>query len=170
MREYLQAWDHIPEKHKTDWEIGKLAKSTEKHFVLRDKYQEWAVLKEGTSEVSAVFYYTPVTSNLRKNASMLGNYLHSPNIKGDRSLWWTEFRVRLDEIVEQLQTATTGTLLGPAMFVYGQTQISMLSAALGGLNAERVKELGRLLRVKIDYLDALPSVLPAEAIVWRPGK
>lgn len=167
MQEYLYAWPHIPEKQKTDWEIGKLGKAVEKHFILRDKYQEWSVFDLETGQIAAVLYYTPVTKALRINAGKLGNYLHSPVINGDQSVWWTEFRLLLDEMANQLETAVTGTLLGPAMHKGGPTSINLISEVVRDFDVSKIGAAGENMTVKIDYLSALPTVMPEKAIVWR---
>lgn len=167
MQEYLNAWPHIPKRQKTDWEIGKLGKAVEKHFILRDQYQEWSVVDLETGQIRVVLYYTPVTKALRINAGKLGNYLHSPNIDESRSVWWTEFRLLLDEMANQLETAVTGTLLGPAMHRSGSTIMNLISEAVGNFDVKMLGPIGKKINVKIDYLDALPTVLPEKAIVWR---
>lgn len=119
-----------------------------------------------TGATRAVLYYTPVTSELRSNAARLGNYLHSPNLMGNRNLWWAELRTLLNTITTQLEAATTGTLLGPAMRVKGRSQVTMLSEVLEGIDMTTIGQRGEQMIVKVDYLDALPQVLPDHAIVW----
>jgi hypothetical protein len=170
MQEYLCAWPHIPEKQKADWEIGKLGKAVEKHFILRDQYQEWSVVDQQTGQIRAVLYYTPVTKLLRINAGKLGNYLHSPSFDGDRSVWWADFRLLLAEMANQLETAVTGTLLGPAMHSSGLTNINLISEVVGDFDVNKIGPVGEKMTVKIDYLDALPTMLPENAIVWRPER
>jgi hypothetical protein len=87
MQEYLHAWPHIPEKQKTDWEIGKLGKAVEKHFIVRDKYQEWSVVDFETGQIEAVLYYTPVTKALRTSAGKLGNWVVANSLAGCRHLF-----------------------------------------------------------------------------------
>lgn len=170
MQEYLYAWPHIPDKQKTGWEIGKLGKAVEKHFILRDQCQEWSIVDRETGQIGSVLYYTPVTKALRINAGKLGNYLHSPNFDGDQRVWWTEFRLLLDEMVNQLETAVTGTLLGPAMHRDGSTSIDLISEVVGDFDHNKVGPVGEKMTVKIEYLDALPTVLSEKALVWRANR
>jgi hypothetical protein len=165
MREYLEAWDHVSKKQKEGWEINKLGSATERAFKT-DRVMRWKVKDAHTGETLAVLYYTPVTKKLRSNAQRLGNYLHAPKeYHPETDEWWSEFRGLLDEIVHQLQAATTGTLLGPAL--KKGDRIQMATDIPPGTDIERIYRKGVAMKVHVEHLDELPETLEPEAVVWR---
>jgi hypothetical protein len=165
MREYLEAWDHVSKKQKNGWEIAKLGSATEKAF-RTDKYQRWKIFDPDTHATLMVLYYTPVTKELQNNAKLLGDYLHSQKRSiPPESPWWAKFRSLLDEMVEQVDIATTGTLLGPAMLRDGK--IDMNTSLPNGTAPHQLFSKGSQSIVNVDYLDRFPSELEPEALVWK---
>ncbi len=76
MEEYLEVWDHISKKKKKGWRIANLGRNLEEAFKTGDKIIRWAVHNKDNGELIVCFYYTPVTSELKKAGEKLGNYLH----------------------------------------------------------------------------------------------
>lgn len=170
MREYLDVWDHVSKKQKQGWEINKLGAAAERAFKSGDRVMRWTVLDEITNDTLAVLYYTPVTMKLRANAARLGDYLHGPKKHGQRTgAWWSEFRSLLDEMVCQLQVATTGTLLGPALMKGGRG-IQLNTDIPPDTDINRIYRKDVVMTIRIDYLNNLPETLEREAVVWKKGE
>jgi hypothetical protein len=116
----------------------------------------------------AIFYYTPVTPTLQKHGERLGNYLHS--MKEFRELedpWWKEFREDLEVIAAQLDGANRGTLLGPPLVRHeGRTTwIDMRLELLGGTDP-RHAFLNKRQKLRVNYLERLPSIFEPQAHIW----
>ncbi|UGY08313.1 hypothetical protein [Phyllobacterium pellucidum] len=166
MQQYLESWDHVSKKQKQGWEINKLGSTMERAFKTGDRVMRWRVEDEHTGETLVVHYYTPVTKRLQSNAKRLGDYLHAPKkYHSETDEWWSEFRNLLDEMVSQLRTATTGTLLGPAL--KKGNHIHMTTDIPPETNIERIYGKGVLIKVRVDYHDKLPEILEKEAVVWK---
>ncbi|MFQ6238254.1 hypothetical protein [Sinorhizobium meliloti] len=164
MREYLETWDHVSKKQKEGWNIDKLGSATERAFKT-DRVMRWRVKDEHTGETILVLYYTPVTKKLQSNAMRLGNYLHAPKkYHSETDRWWSEFRNLLEEMVHQLQIATMGTLLGPAM--KKGDRIQMATHLPPGTNINQIYKEGAAIKVQVEHLDEMPETLEREAVVW----
>jgi hypothetical protein len=166
MQEYLEGWDHVSKKQKQGWKIKKLGSATERAFKAGDRVMRWRVEDKDTRETLAVLYYTPVTKKLRSNAERLGANPHAPKkYHPDTDKWWSQFRRLLEEMVRQLQTATTGTLMGPALMKGNTIQLS--TEIPPGTDIGQIYREGVSIRVHVDYLDKLPEILEKEAVVWK---
>ena len=160
MQEYLEAQKHISNKMKKGWKIAQLGKNIEKAFKTGDKITEIQIFdKEGIVPI-AILYYTPVTSELRKNAQRLGGYLHAltySDVSSDP--WWDEFKQLLMIIETQLHDATTGVLLGPPILHKSTKQSTM---SISGLLDKELEYLHKKMQkdehitMKVDYFDSLP--------------
>src|SRR2546423_632457 len=75
LQAYLHASEQISEKKKRGWRVADLARNLEKAFKLGDRIVRCAV-HDKDSMLLICFYFTPVTSQLKKAAEKLGNHLH----------------------------------------------------------------------------------------------
>jgi hypothetical protein len=171
MQEYMENWSHISEKKKQGWKIAKLGKDLEKAFRIGNKVVRWAVLERDGPRMIACFYHTPVNTGLRKKGEKLGEYLHAmKKWRADDDLWWDQLRDHLNDVIADLRTANTGTLLGPPMMQKDTQQVQMNMEIPPGVNIDSVttQMMERNFTVNVSYLEALPGTLEPEAIVWRP--
>ena len=160
MQEYLQAQDHVADRKKEDWQLGKLARSVEETFQLGDQIGELSICDRDSGEVIEVCYYTPVTTQLRANGERLGELLHaSQTAKANSDPWWPETRRFLETIYGQLELANTGTLLGPLLREARSNKAVMRSEILSDEDAERLRaklKPGFSGVLNVRYLDKLP--------------
>ncbi len=171
MAEYLEAWDHISKSKKNGWRIADLARNIENEFKIGEKTIQVGIQDYNTRKLIVSFYYTPVSSKLKKIGEKLGNYLHAlKDVRYPNSTYWVEFREELEEGADQLQIANTGTLLGP-LLVNATTKITtMMTENPPGTNKESILEhisLKNKYLVNIQHLDKLPQPIEPEAQIWK---
>ena len=168
MRQYLEVWDHISRKKKEGWKIVDLGRGVEEAFRLGDRIARVEVHNESMI-FTAIFYYTPVAPTLQKHGERLGNYLHS--MKGFRESedpWWNEFRQDLEVIVAQLDGANRGTLLGPPLVRHeGRKALIDMRLELPGGTDPRAAFSSKFQKLRVTYLDRLPSILEPQAHIWN---
>ena len=175
MHEYLEAWDHISKKKKKGWKVAQSHRNIEEAFRIGNNVVRWAVHDSVEGQLLVCMYHTPVTSRLKRDAEKLGNYVHSmKKFREPEDGWWIGFRTDLSEIAGRLQTATTGTLLGPPLIKTGTRNVYVRSEVPphvdGGELLKLVGQQGQQLVVKVDYLAQFPKELEPEAIVWWAGR
>lgn len=160
MQEYLSAQEAIARHKKEDWQLGKLARSIEDAFHLGDRIAEVAIYDPQAEAVIAVFYYTPVTSELKRNGERLGEILHAmQRCRREEDAWWTETRSFMEEVFRRLESACAGTLLCPLLKERGTNRVVMRIEMFEEPNGHEL--LGRLQpgfagKVRVQYLDELP--------------
>ena len=156
--EYLEPYDHVPNSVKETWRFAHLRRGMEKAFEIGDKIARLAILERGGKE-RAVFYFTPVTSELLKRGERIGEYLHALKTTPNEN-WWQETRKFLDETSQQLRVATTGTLLGPPLLQPATKDMSVHIEIPDGYPpvnpVELVGQIGEDVVADIRYLDELP--------------
>jgi hypothetical protein len=169
MQEYLEVWEHVTASKKKGWQIVNLGRSIENAFGMGDKILRWEVQERITRHTRIVFYYTPVTRKLRSNVNHLSNYLHAakkPHAADDP--WWTKLRELLEVVNVQLETATTGTLLGPAL--KKGNVVHMNVEIPPGVDHEAIRSIlskGETSVAKVDYLEQLPASFEPTAMAWK---
>lgn len=126
MREYLEVWDHISKKKKKGWRIADMGRSLEQAFKTGDKVVRWAVHEKASDDLILCFYYTPVSSALKKAGKELGSLLHSMKVYRElKDPFWLKLQNRLEDIYSQLNTANKGGLLGPPLVKLGTSKVDM---------------------------------------------
>jgi len=171
MSQYLDVWEHVSKRKKEGWRIADLARGAEEAFRLGNKIVRWAVHDPASGGLLAVFYYTPVTPTLQKHGERLGNYLHSmKRFRKQDDPWWGEFREDLETITAQLELANRGTLLGPPLMRGSTGRVDMRLEMPPGTDPiavlKPVRDSGKHMMIKVNYLDKLPVPLEPEAQVW----
>lgn len=169
MSEYLTVWDHISKKKKKGWRVAELARNVEEAFKTGNKIVRWAVHEEDSGELIVCFYYTPVTSQMKKAAERLGNYLHAmKKYRSAHDRYWERLRKELEDIAAQLELANKGTLLGPPLVKQGTGQVDMKCELPPEVDTDAVMKRMRNKKIKVNvsYLDNLPENLELEAHVW----
>jgi len=159
MREYLEAWDHVSEKKKQGWKVPKLGRTIDQTFKLGDKVAKFTITSKNNEEIFGVFYYTPVSKELKSMAGRIGNYLHAlREYKPSTDEWWHEIRSFLKSVFAELKRACAGTLLGaPLVSPNGKMDMPMEFDEM----AAEIKELGigGQVVMSVEYLDEYPSEL-----------
>ncbi len=159
MHQYLEARTNIAKRKKRGWKIARLAKNLETAFRTGDKVVEFAVLRNGQKEATA-FYYTPVTSRLRRMAERLGDFMHAMQRDPPSDEWWTGTRTTLEAVFEELYKASAGTLLGPPL-VNAQGKLEFVHEPLPGEDPSATMALlgrsGEEITIQVRYLDDLPK-------------
>lgn len=169
MSEYLEVWDHISKKKKKGWRIIQLARNVEEAFKIGNRVVRWSIRDKDTGNGIICLYYTPVTTKLKNAGQKLGRHLHA--MKAFRAAGdplWEQFRVEVNDVVEQLIVANTGTLLGPPLLGPNgnvDMKVELPSPHDHDHLVDRIKEM-REIKVKISYLNTLPRNLEREAHVW----
>ena len=161
MQEYLSAHEHVPKRHARQWRISKLGGNIERAFRMGDKIASFTVYDENTGLKLTTLYYTPVTSKLRKMGERLGDYLHAIR-KRPTDKWWNQTRAYLEAVYRELETSNTGTLLGPPLRLRGSSGFTTSVELPEGEESALIRQLfapGAKRKLKIDYLDELPSEL-----------
>lgn len=98
---------------KIPWQIEKLAKILAGYSEIHDKRYVFAFVHPKTKERHDVIY-NPVSSKLRKIAETLGDYLHCVDQNRVlKPLFFSEFRQLVKQGIEELELATSGTLIAP---------------------------------------------------------
>jgi len=161
MQEYLDAQEFVSKKKKKGWQIAKLGKDIEQVFKIGDKVAEFTVIEKETGNIIDIFYYTPVTSKLRKMAEKLGELLHATKkSRKDDDKWWHDIRKYLKEVYQELTKANVGTLLGVPLIRKDTGQLYMNIEILKGEDPNSIKnrvgQIGTQRILKVRYLDELP--------------
>jgi hypothetical protein len=160
MQQYVHAQD-IAEHKKDDWRLGNLGRTLENVFQIGDRIAEVAVYDPHAGEFIATLYYTPVTSELKKNGERLGEYLHAlPQNRRDDDAWWQSTRDFLETIYHQLATACAGTLLAPPLREPGSDKVVVQGEMFEESHREALQKLraGFRFSLRVQYLDELPRV------------
>lgn len=161
MQEYLQAQESIAQHKKNDWQLGKLGRTLEDVFQIGDRIAEVAVYDPQAGEFIATLYYTPVTSELRRNGERLGELLHATRqFRRDDDPWWQNTRDSLEKVCRQLATACAGTLLAPLLREPGSDKVVMRAEMFEESHREVLQKLraGFAGFFRVQYLDELPRV------------
>ncbi|MGA2632230.1 MAG: hypothetical protein ABSG54_18710 [Terriglobia bacterium] len=161
MQQYLQAQDSIAQRKKNDWKLGKLERTLEDVFQISDRIAEVAVYDPQAGEFIATLYYTPVTSELRRDGGRLGELLHAmQQFRPDDDAWWQNTRDFLEKVCGQLATACAGTLLAPLLREPGSDKVVMRAEMFEESHREVFQKLhaGFEVFVRVQYLDDLPRV------------
>jgi hypothetical protein len=169
LQEYLEASQLTKKRIKQGWSIPQLTKAGANAFLHLPNIQRIEVTND--RERQFVFYYTPVSESLRKEAAHLGNYMHAlqknPNAEG----WFAKFKRELETVAADLLVATTGTLLGPVLMKPGSPQVQMLTEIIDGRDpqefAQQVGTPGSSTLLNVSYIDELPARLEPDAVVWK---
>lgn len=172
MKEYLDVWTHISNKKKRGWKIADMHRNLEQAFRTGDKIVRWSVLDSESGELSICLYHTPVSADLRKDAQLIGNHLHSmKKFRGPGDEWWDKLRADLASTSNRLDSAVAGTLLGPPMMKDGTNEIDMKVEIPPHCNADeimaRMGGKGKEMTIKVAYLDSLPDLPESKALLWR---
>lgn len=161
LQEYLEIQKDISEKVKRGWEIPKLAMGLEKAFKSGEKIIQLTASEPGSGKSLGSYRYTPVTGRLQTMAGRLGEYLHA--MKGHRTpndAWWLETRNFLDSVLNELEFAASGELLG-APILNTKTKELKLSIRLDNQDPrieflKRFVEVGLKVNLSVQYLDRDP--------------
>ena len=162
IQEYLHAQERVAQRKKDDWELGKLQRSLEQAFKIGNLIAEVGIYDPEAGASVAVLYYTPVTSELRRNGQHLGELLHAmQQFRSDGDAWWKNTRDFLERVYQQLTTACTGTLLAPLLREPGSDKAVMRAEMFEEGHREVLGKLrpgskGFIIRVR--YLDEVPQI------------
>jgi len=84
--------------------------------------------------------------------------------------WWGGFREDLETIAAQLELANRGTLLGPPLMRGRTGRVDMRLEMPPGTDPmavfKPVRDSGKHMTIKVNYLDKLPVPLESEAQIW----
>jgi hypothetical protein len=119
LKEYVVKVDTISLR-KIPWKIKNLEEILAKSSNIHDKRFVFFFIHPKTKERHNVIY-NPVSSNLRKIAKILGDYLHS--VEQNRVLkpsFFSEFRQLVKLGIKELALATSGTLIAPPITSSGK--------------------------------------------------
>jgi len=161
MQEYLEAQQSIAQHKKNDWQLEKLGRTLEDVFQIGDRIAEVALYDPQAGEIIATLYYTPVTSELRRNGERLGELLHAmQQFRRDDDAWWQNTRDFLEKVCRQLATACAGRLLAPLLREPGSDKVVMRSEMFEESHGEVLLKLraGFEFYVRVQYLEELPRV------------
>lgn len=161
MQQYLQAQESIAQRKKNDWKLGKLERTLEDVFQIGDRIAEVAVYDPQAGEFIATLYYTPVTSELRRNGEHLGELLHAmQQFRPDDDSWWQNTRDFLEKVRRQLATACAGTLLAPLLREPGSDKVVMRAEMFEESQREVLDKFrpDSEIFLRVQYLDELPQV------------
>jgi hypothetical protein len=159
MRDYLEAWAHVSEKKKRGWKIPDLGRSIDQTFKIGDKIARFTISTRDKKKVYGVFYYTPVSEDLKAMAGRLGNYLHAPlDYRDLNDEWWADSWLFLETVHAELKRACSGTLLGAPLLSPGGKQIHMpMEADKKALNVKAL--IGDKVSMLVEYLEEYPTEL-----------
>lgn len=163
MQEYLEAWDHISKKVKQGWQIPKLAKNIEKAFRIGDRVVKVTIKDSVSAPPIHIFYYTPVSSKLKKMGEKLGDLMHAmKKTISEDDCWWQETRDFLEQVYAELKKANRGTLLGPPLIEKKTGHVRMITMIKREeeKKAESIKEsmpLNKELIFDVEYVDDIPG-------------
>lgn len=172
MKEYLDVWTHISNKKKKGWKIADIHRNLEQAFRTGDKIIRWSVLNPKSCELGICLYHTPVSADLRKDAQVIGNHLHSmKKFRAPSDEWWDNLRADLVLASNRLDSAVAGTLLGPPMTKDGTNEIDMKVEIPPHCSADeimaRMGGKGKEMTIKVAYLESLPDPAEPQAVLWR---
>lgn len=157
LRQYLEGRIAVSKKAS----IKKLGSRLEGAFSTGDRVVELSIYKEKnkSAELLGTFYYTPVTSSLRKKAEKLGDYLHGTGAHAE--IWWVQTRQFLENTYTELFEANLGNLIGPPM-IDTETRTAELTLDLHD-SYQRISrkwihkaKIGERLMFKVKYLEGHP--------------
>ena len=154
MHEYLEAREDIANRKKHGYQVAKLAKGLERVFAAGEKVVRLRGIDEYGRPMWEV-YFTPVRARLRKHAARLGDYLHGNQLqRPDDDPWWTEFRSFLNEVVEELDFACSGTLMGPPLLEKKTNRMSIVVQVdhTDPIGAQLTRK-GDSVVLQVEYLD-----------------
>ena len=160
LQECLQAQQHISKRKKEGWRIAELGRNLKHAFDDGDQVVEIRITDKNSGE-SAVCYYTPVKTSLKKKGQQLGNYLHAlKEYKPSEDKWWRDFGELLKATYEELKFATAGTLCGPPLLnPHGGTQLNH-ELGYDKANDEKIIRLGaegQVIQMSVNYFESLPA-------------
>ncbi|GEM_PF-709954 len=174
-QEYLGAWDHIAEKKKSGWKIANLAKDVEGAFKTGNKIAEIRIYdKNIVNEALLIFYFTPVTSDLKRGVERrLNDCLHTmKRLRKSEDTFWKKLRKDLEKIAGQLELANRGTLLGPPLMRADGKKIDMNCEIPETKLDHRDKMKDFMskndLLLKVSYLQNFPIIIEKNAVIWTP--
>lgn len=157
MKQYLEAQSWLSKKQKKGYQIAELGRRIDSAFTIGDNYVRFTIAN-AEGQVLAVFHYTPVPLRLRKLAQRCGVLLH-PQMKYrlPDDPWWLRTRAALAEMVQLLQLATKGALLGvPLKHPKGRLELPLEFPADLKLHEKIVPGATR---VRVEYLTTPPPEL-----------
>lgn len=170
MQQYLEAWEHVPNAQKEQWQVGKLSKSLKAAFS-GDHLVRIEIADGLNGPTKHVLYYTPCRPRLKALTSELGNYLHAAKkFRAVSDNWWKSLRQKLYDCRDELIFSNTGTLVGPILWApkkrTARCNIELLKEM--GLSPEKIMgPPGDQFTFKVSYPSKLPEPLEPEALVWR---
>ena len=116
LQQYLEAQRETTGRIKQGWRIAKLSRRLERHFRTGDQVVRIA-MREPDGRVFYELVYTPVTARLQKMGERLGSLLHAQTkCRPPTDKWWSETRQFLESVVEELEKAVRGNLLGAPLW------------------------------------------------------
>lgn len=154
LQEYLEPHEFIPLGKRTDWRVGNLHRTMDKHFRLGDQVARVRIVAQ--ERLLATLYYVPVSNRLKEIAHRLGDYLHAgKKHHAVHDPYWPAFRALLEEGEDLLRQATSGTLLGP-MTIDSRTGQSLMPVELlpdaNGVIDDALRNLrGRSVTLDVSY-------------------
>ncbi len=157
--EYSYAEEETSKRTRQGWKIAQIARGMKKAALAGDAIAKLTLMFMGSPEIT--LYYTPVSKNLRKVGERLGDLLHG---KKPARLWESggieRERSHLEQVYQDLNTATFGTLLGPPL-MNKHKEVSLLVEFPGGPDsAKHFKENlvpGGKFTVHISYPESIPG-------------
>ena len=159
LREYLEHHEHVPIGRRAEWNVSKLHRTAESAFQLQDQIARVRIFRKGETTPSSVSFYTPVTSRLKKFAQRFGEYLHAARAyRKPADPFWAQFGNELDEAIQLLDEATSGTLYGPVLFERGTGRAHMNVIApddAAGMRRLLGVDAGDKLRLEVCYFPTL---------------
>jgi hypothetical protein len=97
LQQYLETQREVSRKKKKGWRVAVMAKNIEKIFQTGDTIVQISFWDQAEAKFEPFsVYYTPVSSQLRKNAERLGNYLHATgHRRTEEKEWWDNLEILL---------------------------------------------------------------------------
>jgi len=113
LKDYVKAQGDNASIRKTPWQIRKLVEKLAKPSGIHEKRFVLPFIHPKTGEKHYAIY-NPVSSKLRRIAERLGDYLHCvEQNRVSKSSFFSEFRQLVKQGIEELKSATSGTLIAP---------------------------------------------------------
>ena len=156
IHEYLDAREDIAKRKKHGYQIAKLARGLEAVFAAGEKVVEIRAVNDG-GKTLWVLHFTPVRRSLRNHAERLGDLLHHQPYREDDDVWWSTRRPFLEQVANELEFATTGSLMGPPLLEKGTKNMSF--AVVADPEDEigvHLTQIGGRATLKVAYRDDLP--------------
>lgn len=154
---YLDAQQEYARSVPKHWKIGAQGKALEAIFE-SDRIQRIIWEYEGEQVFDA--YHTPVTSDLRKRAEKLGEFLHAQGTWRDsKDKWWMATRNDLLETYEIAWLCNQGSLLSP-MFLHNGTTVGKMMMSTNNDTSVKLKAIlkeGAVGTLNVDYPQQLPD-------------